>query len=447
MSEVLTGWGQTAPSAAEHLDLGNARQSAAVAVAELVAGRSARGLIARGLGRSYNDAAQNAGGQVLSPLPTWWALDADASAVEVSAGTSIDTLIGALVPHGFFVPVTPGTRQVTVGGAIAADVHGKNHHRDGSLGASVDWIDLVTATGELRRVHPGEDLFAATVGGMGLTGIITAARLRMVPISSGLMSVDTRRLASLEEAMAALAAADATSTYSVCWIDTLARGAAMGRSVLTTGEHASAERAGTGRRGGRWPVPGPSRLQVPSWTPGGLLNKASVAAFNELWFRKAPRHRQDELQTIGSFFHPLDGVAHWNRLYGSGGFVQYQCVIPDGQEDTLRHVVERLSWAGQPSFLSVLKRLGAESGGWLSFPLPGWTLAVDVPVHRDLGPLLDALDRAVIEAGGRVYLAKDARVRPEYLDQMYPRLDAFRALRAEGADQVFVSDLSRRLGL
>ncbi len=237
------------------------------------------------------------------------------------------------------------------------------------------------------------------------------------------------------------------ATYSVAWIDTLARGRHLGRSVLTLGEHATADElvALRGPRD-RWLVPGDPRASVPAHVPPHLMSRPAVKAFNELWFRKAPRLREDELQSISSFFHPLDAVGEWNRLYGRQGFVQYQFVLPDDAEDDLVMLLETIADAGRPSFLSVLKRFGPANPGLLSFPAMGWTLAMDVPTHPGLRPLFARLDAMLVERGGRIYLAKDSRMTPTTMAQMYPRLDEFRAIRAQvDPGGVFRSDLSRRL--
>ncbi|GAA2153101.1 FAD-binding oxidoreductase [Nocardioides koreensis] len=440
----LTGWGRTAPTVAATI------RSDAAGVPEAVRRAGARGLIARGLGRSYGDPAQNAGGDVLLPVPGPLEVDATAGVVRVAAGTSLHDLMVELLPRGLFLPVTPGTRYVTVGGAIACDVHGKSHHVAGSFGEHVVSLDLVTADGATRTLGPDRDpeLFWATVGGMGLTGVITRAELRTIPVETSSMSVTTTRLPDLDAAMAAMRSTDAGFTYSVAWIDTLARGRSMGRSVLSQGEHATrGELAG---RAARHPLspPGRPRLAAPRRLPGGLVRPATVRAFNEAWFHKAPRHRSGEIQSIASFFHPLDGVGAWNRLYGPRGFVQYQCVVPDDAEETMTRIVERISGQGHASFLSVLKRFGPGDPGLLSFPMAGWTLALDLPAHPGLATLLEELDELVVGVGGRVYLAKDARVGPARLREMYPRVDDFLAVRRRvDPARVFRSDLSRRLEL
>lgn len=419
-------------------------------LATLLTGVGPRGLIARGLGRSYGDPAQNAGGTVLAPLAARMELDRERGVVRASGGTSFHDLMRCLIPEGYFVPVTPGTRYVTVGGAIACDVHGKNHHRSGSIGNHVVELDLVTADGRRHRVGPDADpdLFWATVGGMGLTGIISSAVISLLPIETGYMSVDTERIADLDELMARIVASDAHATYSVAWIDTLARGRSLGRSVLSVGEHAPAGRLSGRAADDPRPVPSSPRLGAPAVVPPHLISRPAVRAFNELWFRKAPRHREGQLATIASFFHPLDGVADWNRLYGRPGFVQYQFVLPDPAEDRLTRVLERIAAAGHPSFLAVLKRFGPGNPGFLSFPTTGWTLALDLPTHRSLGPLLSGLDREVVDGGGRLYLAKDSRMTAGLLPVMYPRLEEFRQVRDRvDPSRVFQSDLSRRLGL
>ncbi|MFJ3233408.1 FAD-binding protein [Streptomyces sp. NPDC086787] len=444
----LTGWGRTAPTAA-HLIRPRTYEEAVAAVRA----RGGRGGIARGLGRAYGDAAQNAGGSVIdmTGLDGIHAIDADGGTVLCGAGVSLHRLMEVLLPLGWFVPVTPGTRQVTVGGAIGADIHGKNHHVSGSFSRHVLSLELLTADGEIHAVGRGTPLFDATAGGMGLTGVILTATLRLLPVQTSYMSVDTERATDLDDLMARLTATDHRYRYSVAWIDLLARGAATGRAVLTRGDHAPLEALRRGTRARTRPLAfNPRQLPAaPALIPDGLLSRTAVGLFNELWYRKAPRSRSGELCGISAFFHPLDGVPHWNRIYGRAGFVQYQFVVGHGQEDTLRRIVHRIAAQRCPSFLAVLKRFGEADPGWLSFPMAGWTLAVDIPAALPgLGAFLDGLDEEVAAAGGRVYLAKDSRLRPELLAAMYPRLDEFRALRAElDPHGTFVSDLSRRLGL
>jgi decaprenylphospho-beta-D-ribofuranose 2-oxidase len=394
--------------------------------------------VARGLGRAYGDAAQNSGGLVLdcTGLDGW---TFDGGRVTASGGVSLHELMTALVPRGWFVPVSPGTRHVTVGGAVAADVHGKNHHRDSSFGAHVRSLTLVTAGGAVRTLRPADPLFQATVGGMGLTGVIAEATFDCVPVESSRMVVDIERTADLDETMAAMASGDDRHRYSVAWIDLLARGRRMGRSVLTRGDHAPRGASDFAPR---------SLVRAPAWAPGGLLNGLSVRAFNEAWYRRAPR-RATVVQGIAPFFHPLDAVEGWNRMYGPRGFVQYQFVVPFGAEETLRRIVGTLSARGTVSFLTVLKRFGPGSGGLLSFPLPGWTLALDIPAgQRGLGGLLRGFDELVAQAGGRVYLAKDSRMRSDTMAAMYPSLQRWRRIRDEADPAgLFRSDLARRLGL
>jgi decaprenylphospho-beta-D-ribofuranose 2-oxidase len=446
MDGRLTGWGRTAPTTARIC-----APTTAVEVRAAVGEAGARGVLARGLGRSYGDAAQNAGGTVLdmTALSRVLALDLEQGLVTCAAGVSLDRLIRLLLPFGWFVPVTPGTRYVTVGGAIGADIHGKNHHVSGSFGQHVSRMRLLTAGGEEVELAPGQELFDATTGGMGLTGVILDATIRLLPVTTSLMSVDTERAADLDDLMQRLEATDHRYRYSVAWIDLVARGAATGRAVLTRGEHATPEMLTPRQRRDPLAFRPRSLPPAPRGIPGGLLRPATVGAFNELWFRRAPRVERGRLQRIGAFFHPLDGVPQWNRVYGPSGFLQYQFVVPYGQEAALRSIVEQLSRHGCPSFLAVLKRFGAGGPGWLSFPVPGWTLALDLPASvPGLGPLLDRLDEQVLAAGGRVYLAKDSRMRPRTFAAMYPRLTDFRALR-ERLDPrgVFTSDLARRLAL
>lgn len=438
----LTGWGRTAPTRSELL-------APTTSAAAAIRAAGPRGVLARGLGRSYGDAAQNSGGLVLPPGKQAIAVDAARGTVRVSAGTSLHALVRQLLPRGLFVPVTPGTRYVTVGGAIACDIHGKNHHRVGSLGEHLRSLDLVGPDGRTRTLRPDSPDFWSTVGGMGLTGIITAAELAVVPVPSPMMSVDTERVADLGTLMQRMRESDGDHTYSVAWIDTLARGRALGRSVLTRGEHATPDQvAASGAESPGAGLPADPRVRAPRWAPPWLISRPTVRVFNEAWFRKAPTLRRGEVTDVATFFHPLDGVADWNRLYGTRGFVQYQLVVPDAAEQAMPEILELLARTGHPSFLAVLKRFGPGNAAPLSFPIAGWTLALDLPVHPGLWRLFADLDRIVLAAGGRVYLAKDSRLDAATLERMYPRLDEFRAALARlDPDRVFRSDLARRLAL
>ena len=313
----LTGWGRTQPSVADVVDVADAQAAAAA-----VATAGCRGALARGLGRSYGDAAQNSGGLVvrLATSANEVAMDSQRGVATVPGALSIDELLRHIVPLGFFVPVTPGTRFVTIGAAIASDIHGKNHHVDGSFGNHVESLDLLLADGAIVSIGPDRDpqLFWATVGGMGLTGIVLSATIRLIPIETSKMSVDTDRVPDLDSLLALMTEGDDDYRYSVAWIDLLAKGSHLGRSVLTRGEHA--RRGQFGERDDPL-VYGPRQLiSVPAVIPpSGVLSHPAVALFNELWYRKAPSHRVQEEQSIATFFHPLDGVGAWNRLYGARG--------------------------------------------------------------------------------------------------------------------------------
>jgi decaprenylphospho-beta-D-ribofuranose 2-oxidase len=446
---TLTGWGRISPSSAEL-----AEPATAASAAPLLQAGAGAGVIARGLGRSYNNAAQCGGGVVISTARLNRLVDLDPATglASCEAGVSLEQLMVAGLPAGWFVPVSPGTRQVTIGGAIAADVHGKNHHVAGSFASHVTSFDIMLPDTEVRTVTRQSDpvLFWATAGGMGLTGLIVQATVQLKRVATSRVRVDTVRTADIDETMAVLAERDRSYGYTVAWSDSMARGARLGRSVITSGDFAAPADLAPAERADPFAFrPGAARVGVPGPFPPGLINRYTVALANEAWYRKAPRSRTGELQSIGTFFHPLDGIRNWNRVYGPGGFRQYQYVVPFGAEAAVRRSFEMVSQARAPSFVTVLKRFGEGDPGLLSFPMAGWTLALDFPARTPgLDGLLDRLDRLVVAAGGRVYLAKDSRVPAGVLAEMYPRLEEFRKLRAEfDPAGILASDLSRRLGL
>lgn len=444
----LSGWGNTAPSMCHVIEA-----SGVDAIKLAIKDSDTRGVIARGLGRSYGAPAQNAGGTVLQMTDhgdSSIVLDRQNGLVTADSRVSLDRLMTELVPQGWFVPVTPGTRQVTVGGAIASDIHGKNHHVDGSFGDHVVKLTLVTSEGNVIELTPQEtpSEFWATVGGMGLTGVILNATFKMIPITTSRMRVETSRAENLSALMAAMQD-DRDYRYSVAWIDLVAKGTRMGRGVLTRGDHATPNDLEPFDEASALEFNSKALLSAPPIFPSGLLNKWTVSAFNEVWYRKAPARVHQSIETIGAFFHPLDGVKQWNRLYGRSGFVQYQFVIPFGAEETLEAIVHKLSAENCASFLAVLKYFGKANRGLLSFPMEGWTLALDVPAQGGrMAAVFAEVDELVLRAGGRHYLAKDAHIRPEAVVRGYPRLQEWREIqRNMDPDGVWQSDLARRLRL
>ena len=446
LRKTLTGWGRTAPTVAMV-----AKPMDRDELEYLLGSPPGIRIVARGMGRSYGDAAQSGGGVVIdtSALNAIGPVDPEAGTVVVGGGASIDQLIRRSVPLGWFVAVTPGTSSVSIGGAIAADVHGKNHHRDGGFGRYVREMTLATPTGTYV-IGPERDpeLFWATCGGMGLTGVILEATLQLIPVETAWVTVDTERLESLHALMSAMESTDHQYRYSVAWLDCLGHRNGSRRSVLTRGDHAPASALPAKLRGQRPALPPGTRFRVPVTAPRRLANQATVRALNEAWFRTSPPGRS-AVRRLSSFFYPLDRIGDWNRLYGPGGFVQYQFAVATQRGDVVEQAVGAIADSGIPSFLAVLKRFGAGNPGPLSFPMEGWTLALDFPVGPPRLPtLLNGLDELVAEAGGRVYLAKDSRLRPELLPVMYPRLKEMAAVcRRVDPKGVIGSDLSRRLGI
>jgi decaprenylphospho-beta-D-ribofuranose 2-oxidase len=444
---TLAGWGRTAPSTARVIAPSNVNE-----VVEALRDADDRGVIARGLGRAYGDPAQNAGGLVLdmTGLDRVHSIDADAATVDTDAGVSLDTLMRRLLPFGLWLPVLPGTRQVSVGGAISADIHGKAHHVEGSFCEHVQSMDLVTADGEVRTLTPegpDADLFWATAGGMGLTGVIVRATLKLNRVETAYFMVDTDQIDNLDDLMARQSVDDENYLESVSWFDATSTGPHLGRGILTRANHATLDDLPRKLRANPLKFDAPQLVTVPNVVPPGLLNKLTARIFNELWYRKSPT-KHGAVQNITMFLHPLDIMGEWNRLYGPHGFVQYQYVIPFGKEDAVKESVRMIAESGHVSALNVLKRFGAGNRGPLSFPAPGWTLAVDMPVKRGLGSLCESLDDLVLAAGGRLYLAKESRTTPEAVQRMYPRLDEWRKIRAAvDPNGIFVSDMARRLRL
>ena len=447
----LHGWGRASGTMAHLAQI----DSVADAVSALRKSDTRRGVVPRGLGRSYGDAAQNAGGTALDLTKMNRILSLDAAleppTVTVQAGVSLDHLMRALLPFGLWVPVLPGTRQVTVGGAIAADVHGKNHHTEGSFGNHVRSIDLLMADGKMRTLKPigdTERLFWATIGGMGLTGAVLRATVALQRTETAYFSVDTQRVTDIDDLMQQMSERDDNYTYSVAWFDAVTRGRHLGRGVLTRGNKASLAELPPKLRRDPLKFVAPSLGTLPEIFPNRMINKATAKAFSTAWYLKAPKHRTGELQNITQFFHPLDLLAEWNRIYGPNGFLQYQFVVPFEEAETFRHCLEMIVNSGHLSCLNVLKRFGEGNRSPLSFPMPGWTLTVDLPIEPGLDKLCDALDTEVVAAGGRVYLAKDSRLSAETFRKMYPRLEEFLAVRREvDPDGIFNSDLARRLEL
>ena len=417
-------------------------------------------LIMRGQGRSYGDAAISDQGLVVLSERTNAIFSLDENGLlTAESGATLDDILKKFVARGWFPPVVPGTKFVSLGGCIAADIHGKNHHREGSFGTHIKEFELLLADSSHKICSPvqNKELFWATVGGMGLTGVITKAALQMSPIESPFMIVRHHQADDLAGAMQLLEDRSLDDEYSVVWVDCLARGRRLGRSVLITGHHAKVSElpatvskslklrqslSGSQRRSKAFDL----KFDFPEW----VLNRYSVSAFNEAYFRRQGLRKKPFIQHYDNFFFPLDRIGNWNRMYGRRGFVQYQCVFPLATaEEGLQLVLEELARHRRTSFLSVLKLFGPGNQGMLSFPTEGFTLTLDLPLSNPgLLPFLDQLDQIVLNRSGRVYLAKDARMKAETFRPMYPRIDEWLAIKSRvDPENRFESNLARRLEL
>jgi decaprenylphospho-beta-D-ribofuranose 2-oxidase len=441
---MLTGWGRYPLSESDVYRPDKIAELSAVVTAD------ASSLIARGAGRAYGDAALNDRNRVvdLTRLNRMLAFDAATGLLRCEAGVTIAELIDVFMPRGFFPPVTPGTRFVTLGGSVAADVHGKNHHRDSSLASHVTSFDLMVASGEVLRCSREEnsELFWATVGGMGLTGVILELELRMRRIESAYLDGELIRAGNIDAAIEAFERIDAQYGYSVAWIDCNSVGSALGRSILNVGNFATLD--SLPRDLAQNPLSTMPRLSPFVPFDFRVVNSLTVRAFNAVNYAF---HREKAAHTIfdwNSFFYPLDSIRNWPRIYGKRGFVQYQCVWPSAESRAgLVEMLEAITRSRRGSFLAVLKKFGAQDG-LLSFPMPGYTVAIDFPVTDGMLEFLDMLDAMVLKRGGRVYLAKDARMSPETFRAMYPNLGKWQAAKAVAdPGNRFSSSLSRRLGM
>ena len=423
----------------------------------------AASVIARGQGRSYGDAALNENRRVLLTERVNRLLDFDAvqGALRAEAGVTLAEILDVIVPKGWFLPVTPGTKFVSLGGCVAADVHGKNHHHDGSFGDHVLAIEMILADGSRVACSPSDnaELFWVTVGGMGLTGIIGEVTLKLIPVQSGYMMVRHHAAGNLEQLFQLLENPSMDDRYTVAWLDSLASGQQFGRGIAMCGHHAAAEELPEGFRMHAVSPLSISKVSlreghvkcsrtIPFDFPAFVLNPLSIGAFNALYYGREGGKHKPFLNGYDTYFYPLDAIGHWNRLYGKRGFVQYQCVIPEQTAfDGIKALLRELSCSRRPSFLAVLKRLGAQGRGMLSFPMAGYTLALDLPIRDEgLFALLDKLDQIVLQYGGRVYLAKDARLSAESFRAMYPHYGEWLKIKsAIDPENRFSSSLSRRL--
>lgn len=437
---LRAGWGRFRPS--------ETRVARARAQADVAAALAAGPLIARGNGRAYGDSAVSPGLTLeMRAMDRMLSFDAETGVLVAEAGVLLADIIDCFLPRGWFPWVTPGTRFVTLGGAIAADVHGKNHHIDGGFGSFVEWVEVMGAGGRVTRGAPGDDLFGWTLGGMGLTGVILRAAIRLRPVATGWIVQDMRATQTLE---ATIDMMDATlsAPYSVAWLDCVTTGPMMGRGLVMLGRHAEVADLPPSQRGRPYETPNKPTLRLPFDLPAVALNPVTRHAFNALYYWNGRRKPGPRLVDWATYFYPLDAILDWNRGYGRAGFLQFQCALPqDSARAGLTALLGAIARSGEASALSVLKRFGAQDGRF-SFPMAGYTLALDFPANDRSLKLMETLDQITLDHGGRFYLAKDARLPRAVLEASDDRVPAFRAMRAAtGAAGRFVSLQSERLGL
>jgi FAD/FMN-containing dehydrogenase len=377
------------------------------------------------------------------------AFDPETGVLRAEAGVRLREVLEAFVPRGWFLPVTPGTKEVTLGGTVAFDIHGKNHHRDGGFSSFVREIELLTADGEIVTCGPetNEEIFWATVSGAGLTGIITEVELELRPIETAYVAERTIKAEDLEDAFALFEEHEPDYLYSVAWIDCLASGKSLGRSHLMFGQHATPDQLNSEQRAAPLDYTPDHLAQLPFDLPEGVLNEWSVKAFNRLYYARQQKRDKQAIVGIDPFFYPLDAIGDWNRMYGESGFVQFQCVLPmEESYDGLVDILSEVQDSGLASFLAVVKRMGPPDGGLLTFPMRGYTLALDIPRRDGIEALLRSLHEITAERGGRVYLAKDAYLDPDIFRRMYPAYPEWLEVkRRVDLDNRFTSEQARRL--
>jgi decaprenylphospho-beta-D-ribofuranose 2-oxidase len=444
----LTGWSRTAPTVAQVLSTPDAET-----IAKAVASAEGRGVIARGLGRSYGDNAQNGGGLVvdMTALNKIHSISAETRLADLDGGVSLDQLMKAALPFGLWVPVLPGTRQVTIGGAIACDIHGKNHHSAGSFGDHVRSMELLTADGQIRHLTsdgPNAELFWATVAGNGLTGIILRATIEMTPTETAYFINDGDNTANLDETIAFHSdGSEAEYTYSSAWFDAISAPPKLGRAAITRGRLARRDELPDKLAKDPLKFDAPQLMTVPDVFPNGLMNKLTLSTIGELYYRRGGHYR-GKVQNLTQFYHPLDLLGEWNRGYGPAGFAQYQFLVPLSAVEEFKRIIHDIQRSGHYSALNVFKVFGPGNKAPLSFPMAGWNVAMDFPTKAGIGQLLNELDRRVLEFGGRLYTAKDSRTTAETFHAMYPRIDEWIAVRRKvDPAGVFASDMARRLEL
>lgn len=454
----LTGFGQTAPSVAQVLSTPDVEVIAAAVrqVADASAASPSylrRGIVARGLGRSYGDHACNGGGIVvdMTRLNRIHSLSSETAIADVDAGVSLDQLMKTALPFGLWVPVLPGTRQVTVGGAIGSDIHGKNHHSAGSFGNHVLSLDLLMADGEVRTLTPDgpdSDLFWATIGGNGLTGIVIRARIAMTRTETAYFIADGIATADLDETIAVHTdGSEDNFTYSSAWFDLISPPPKLGRAAVSRGSLAKLDQLPAKLAKNPLKFDAPQLLKVPDIFPVSAMNKLSFTAIGEVYYRLGGTY-SGKIMNLSQFYHMLDLVSGWNNAYGPKGFAQHQFLVPPDALDEFKAIIRWIQTSGQYSALNVFKLFGPGNKAPLSFPMAGWNVAMDFPVKAGVNEFLNELDSRVMEFGGRVYTAKDSRVSAENFHRMYPRIDEWVATRRKAdPNGVFASDMARRLEL
>jgi len=413
-------------------------------------------LIPRGLARSYGDSALAPTVLTTAQLDKFISFDKVNGLLHCQSGVSLGNILELILPHGWFLPILPGTQFVTVGGAIASDIHGKNHHVDGCFSESIEEFTLVLADGEQKICSRSEnpELFHGVCGGMGLLGLVIDAKVKLAPVQSAYLSQNSFACSNLEGSIEAFNESD-DAHYSVAWLDCLAKGDKLGRSILYTAHHADASELPQQKLALSKTKTKPSSLfSVPFTTPAFLLNPYSLGSFNSFYYRLGSKSTSIEepvkkLIHYQSYFFPLDRIQHWNRLYGRKGFLQYQFVVPtDSAFHAIETVLKKITQHGKGSFLSVLKKFGAENDNLLSFPQPGFTLALDFKYQKSLFPLLNQLDAIVLDHGGRLYLAKDAQMAEDSFRKFYPDWQVFTELKQRVDPQKkFTSEQAKRIGL